>query len=420
MVVLSWEKFTLSKQTTLDMTNEKFTFEGQAVLGTTPIRSHKCESGWLMKTFSIGIKQSASNCPWASINFGNFEKDELDMSNATEEQIKEFDEKTITILQNATEDGKYPKKQIKNKERFDKDIIDSVPNFCKVTISLELDSAGNLIDREFIRQGDAVDYILKHLQKNAKVRVWGTTKRKRAINKKTNEVIVYETREIKGMTLVSDEDYNPTTTSNTTFYFDSNAIDESRVDTDNEAVITGYHVQSIGKDPETNKKILDVIPVEYILSSSKFDFTNPEHKMSWDFLLDVFECQKGEIRKTQWLYKVLDGNESLSKDADGEPVELELTDKLKTAVKLKLMTEEVANAIMRKSQQDLVGDKIKKLYLIRPNSIDFSELVADKVSSEELVSLSLSNGVDTVTSKVDDNKAQEAQEKLNALDKFMQ
>ncbi|MBN3367044.1 hypothetical protein EXM90_19015 [Clostridium botulinum] len=409
----------------LNQVKENFVLIGEAMINKDMDRYVKTEplgkNGWMKKRLNLGVKVSDLNKIYVELEAG-FWSDETIEKTKNETGLDKKgkpNKKQNWVYNGEMQEDKWVEDNIPFEKRFEQEMIDKVPYYNRIRVSLEPetigvdDGNGNIVsqpktdedgkiiykNKEFIFAGDAIDYVKKHLKNGQKIYIYGHTEINQYISQHDNQLKTRFNRIIDQIRVAKDDEEN-TAEGTTNFYFEKDGFDKSDFKKSKKYYIQGHRTY------KNNDKVITPVPVNYILdfSSPNVDWENEDIKARVEYLVDVFESAKKEkVYLTQWRYLIFEGNE------EAELTEKDLSKDLQKRVKLGFITLEQAIKQMRGSS---VGDKIKELKLVMPLGEENKTLMED-LTVEDLIPPTIENKINEVKEEIKEEQ-EKKEEKLKS------
>lgn len=360
--------------------SETFTLVGEALVNKDLSRYVKTEpqgkNGWMKKSINIGVKVSDTNRIYIGQEAGYWSDEAIENTkNLTGKDERGKSKKKENFIYNGeiNDKGEWIPDNIPFADRFNKEVMDKIPYYKKIRVSLEpevintnnedgeivqqvkKDANGNIVYKEveFLFIGDAIDYIQKHLSHGQRIYVYGQAEINQYINKHDNQLKTVINRNIQQIRIARDDEENQAV-GVTNFYFDKDSFDKSEFKKERKYYIQGYRTF------KNDKKEIVPVPISYVIdcSNPNIDWEDEEVKARVDYLIDVFEsAKKDTVYSTSWRYMIFEGN------SEQELTEKDLSKDLQKRIKLGFITLEDAIKQVRGSG---IGDKIKEQKLVMP------------------------------------------------------
>ena len=415
----------------LGMVRDTFVLVGNAMINKDTTKYVKTETlgkgGWMRKTINLGVKVSSSNKIYVNQEAG-FWSDEIVEKTKNDTGFganKKPNKKENWIYNGEMKDGVWVADNIPFANRFDEDMVNKVPYFKKIRVSLEQDTMGvndaegNIksvpkvdengnpiyIKKEFLFVGDAIDYIKAHLKHDQRIYVYGHADIHQYLSDKDNQVKTIINRRIDEIRIAKDDEENQAN-GTTTFYFEKSGFDKSDFKNTRKYSIQGYRTY------QNDDKAVVPVPINYIIdcSSANIDWEHEDVKAQVDYLVDIFESAKRDrVYLTQWRYLIFEGNEEV------ELTEKDLSKDLKQRVKLGFIT--VEDAIKQQMRGHAVGDKIKEVKLTMP--IGENNMVETDYATDDLIPPVFENKAEKVKATIKEEQNEKKEEaKTDITKKF--
>jgi len=350
-----------------------FEFVGKLNYGKEPVKLFNYDSGWNKKQLSVSINESQNNGVFIALEGG--------WSNNKENKILATTKKVF-----GEESSKI---EIPWSERFNQDVVNSIPDFRKTVIDLTIDSEqkekygklrseiynlenkeeGTQEDKEklvslynqvketvpyryeFLHTLDAVEFIEKNGEKlkGKKFRAKGNVEVSYWNGK------FYTNYKIQSLELVDEETPNKLSAF-VDLYFTKDVADKSAFKS--EKTIT-YNTYILGYDGQHKKDVF--FPYETVFNGSNYDWENPKHKAHYN-ILDKFMTVKGkEVYHLPFHVKIVSGAEEKEFSED------DLTEEQK------IMIEAGFNTLDDFKGKRVFGDRVNEVRLIKPEIKDLED-----------------------------------------------
>lgn len=410
----------------LKLLKENFTLIGNAKISKDTDKYVKTEpsgkNGWTKKTINLGIQISDTNRIYVNQEAGFWSDEAVERTKdavgndsngkPNKKQNWVYNGETKDVEVDGVVKPQWVADNIAFEDRFKPELIEKVPYYKRIRVSLEpemvgvndeqgnisttvkKDDKGNIVykEKDFLFIGDAIDYIKDHLSNDQRIYVFGQTEIYQYINSHDNKLKTIFNRRISQIRVAREDEENQAV-GTTNFYFEKDGFDKSDFSKTKKYSIQGYRTYQ-----NDEKKVVPV-PVEYTLdfSSPNVDWENEDIKAQVEYLVDVFEsAKKDKVYTTQWRYMLFEGSE------EKELTEKDLSKDLQKRVKLGFITLEQAIKQMRNGA---IGDKIKITKLVMPLGEENKE--ETDFTSEDLIPPVIENKV----SKVEEKSKEEVTEK---------
>lgn len=311
----------------------RFNFTGVALLPKSdskkPFIKEYVKNDRRMLSLNFGVKESDNNMAF----------------------VEAFDGEQDKIL---TMDNDNEKIEIAWKDRFDKDVVDSVASYKKTTVDFGEEFGGR---KEFITLYDAIEYIQDNLPKyQGKICVTGQMVKEfyqgRYFDKfKLNNIYAVDDDRKNRLAITAD------------IYYNKDSVDKSDYKTDKKIYIDGYIQQYINKDEGTK-----YVPQRFVFNASKYDVENNEkHKALLDYKLKYIDISNKSMQHLMWDIVMLNGAEAVEFD------ESQLTKSQKEQIELGIRTLDDF-----KPKGQIFGERVNEYRLFDPRLTgDFADGLFD-------------------------------------------
>lgn len=277
--------------------------------------------------------------------------------------------------------------------RTNEEVLKNIDPFQFIRISLEKDANGKLIEKRFLSEVDAIEYLAEHMS-NHKVVITGQ------VEYSYYNGSVQRSLNITGIFLAKDDE-EPVCQLRQTYLLDSQSLPkkwESVLEEDKKLTINAFVPQYISKYDGKKIKRTMALPQQIVVRPKKNDDDRAKKAIQKLFVVD-----KKVVREIHLLNKMVYGYEKTTGN-------VKITPELQDLIDLRLMTEEQIQ-----SEATISGQKIDETILVRPivrgdKKTDGGTLpyMTDRYAPEALVVLDDEEETDSVfTEDEDDNVTQD-------------
>lgn len=344
----------------------QFDIYGKASINdaTFPESVSTSKSGWQYKRVSFPVKVGESNMTYVQIMGGHASED------------------PVVYVQNKENEAFRVKWDLRDNE----EVLKNVANRSFIHVLLEEDESGKLIDKRFISELDAIDYIAKHLTNEEDVHVSGNVEYQRYNGKVQRSLnITYISRLRK--------EYKPKSEIKQTYLVDHNTVPrnyEKALEQNGKVILNTFVPQYIGKENgKTIKKTL-ALPQELTLALNGKDM-----KFAKAVLDRFFKPDKGVVREITLINKLVFGIQK----SQGQ---VELTPELQELIDLGIMTEdEVKSEITTNGKR--VDEVVFSKIAIGNQEDNRKIMMQDRYAPEALIVPEDDDEVEEDTTFTDDN-----------------
>ena len=345
--------------------------------GTFPEEVATSKSGWQYKRVSFPVSVGENNLTYVQMMGGH------------------STDNPVVYVQNKENEAFRVKWDLRNNE----EVLKNVAGRSFIHVLLEKDESGKLIDKRFISELDAIDYIAKHLNDGDDVHISGNVEYQRYNgNVQRSLNITYIVR--------LDKEYEPKAEIKQTYLVDHNTVPrnyEKSLEQNGKVVLSTFVPQYVGK--ENGKEIRKTLAMPQELT---FSLNGKGVDYGKKVLGHFFEPDKKVVREITLVNKLVYGIE----ESKGQ---VELTPELQELIDLGIMTEEEI-----KNEVTTNGKRVDEVVFIKVaigNQEDNRKIMMeDRYAPEALIIPEDDDDVEEDTTFTDDSNTEDSAEDVFADD----
>ena len=313
---------------------------------TFPEETTTSKSGWVYKRAGFPVKVGDSNSVYVSIMGGHASQN------------------GVIYVSNKDNQPMQVNWDLRNNE----EVLANIADYSFIKIYLEKDDNGKLIEKRFLSEIDAIDYMAEHLKNDDQIYVSGQVEYQR-YNGETQRSFNIKT------VILDEKGHEPLSEMRQTYLLDEHSLPrqwEKQIDEEHQVTVNAFVPQYIGKENgKTIKKVL-ALPQQFIVRG------NPEKlDMVKKVTEKLFKTGKKVVREIGLRQKLVYGFSTNTGD-------IKITDELQELIDLGLMTEEQV-----KNEATVSGRRVDETIFVRPlqknEEGSTTIMMADKYAPEALL-----------------------------------